>query len=200
MKPKEALREDVAAEREAFRTWMEEVDPRRLIVVDESGICRGMRLLYGYAPRGKRAVDRVPTGRGRRLSLIGWLDASGRGEAVWLWGTVKGATFRQFVEEHLLSALFEGAIVLWDNASIHRDPDLEVLIKARGAELKRLPRYSPEFNPIELLWSKLKHYIRKARADTSEALVAALEEAATWITGTDAAGWFEHAGYCLQPT
>lgn len=200
IKPQEALRDDVAAEREAFRVWMQEVDARRLIFVDESGLCRGMRLLYGYAPRGQRAVDRAPTGRGRRLSLIGWLDATGRGEAVWLWDTVKGATFRQFVEEHLLSALFEGAIVIWDNARIHADEELEAMIEARGAELKRLPRYSPEFNPIELLWSKLKHYIRKARADTREALLAALEEAATWITAEDAEGWFEHSGYCHQPT
>jgi transposase len=200
MKPKEALREDVVAEREAFRQWMETVDARRLIVVDESGLCRGMRLLYGYAPRGERAVDRAPTGRGRRLSLIGWLDLSGAGAAVRLWGSVNGAIFRRFVEEELLAVLEPGMIVVWDNASIHRDPELEAMIQARGAELKRLPRYSPEFNPIELLWSKLKHYIRKARADTNEALLGALEQAAECITGEDAAGWFAHCGYCLQPT
>ena len=200
MRAAQALREDVKAEREAFLAWLAQVDPTRLVMVDESGICIGMRLGYGYAPRGQRAVDTAPAGRGRRLSLIGWLDWFGNGTVVHLSGTVNKAIFRRFVVEHLLEELEAGDIVVWDNAKIHEDAELVALIEAKGAELKRLPRYSPEFNAIEMLWSKLKHYIKKARADTQEALKGALEQAARLVQRSDAQGWFEHCGYRLQPT
>lgn len=95
MTPSETLREEVGAEREAFLAWMKVVDPDRLVIVDESGITLGMRLAYGYALRGRRALDHAPTRRGRRLSLIGWLDRCDRGSAVRLWDTVKKEQFRR---------------------------------------------------------------------------------------------------------
>ena len=198
MMAQEALREDVAQEREAFRAWMEAVDPARLVVVDESGICTGMRLSYGYAPRGRRALDRAPARHGRRLSLIGWMDLFGSGVVTRKWGTVKREHFCRFAEEDLIPALCEGDIVVWDNAKIHDDEHLVQKIEAKGAELKRLPRYSPDFNPIEMLWSKLKHFVKKARADTNEALVAALEQAGSHVRASDMLGWFEHCGYHPQ--
>ncbi|ARA92171.1 hypothetical protein AWN76_002605 [Rhodothermaceae bacterium RA] len=91
-----------------------------------------------------------------------------------------------------------GDIVLWDNARIHEAPDLVEQIEARGACVRPLPRYSPEFNPIELLWSKLKHLIKKACADTAEALLEAVEYATEQVTAADAAGWFQHCGFLPQ--
>jgi transposase len=88
--------------------------------------------------------------------------------------------------------------VLWDNARIHEAADLVEQIEARGATVKALPRYSPEFNPIELLWSKLKHFVKKACADTWEGLIKAVEEATDRVKATDAAGWFGHCGYHTQ--
>lgn len=196
----EALREDVQAEREAFLAWMQEVDPERLVFVDESGISTGMRLCYGYAPRGQRLVDRAPARHGRRLSIIGWMDLFGGGVITRKWGSVKREHFRRFVEEDLIPALCEGDIVVWDNAKIHEDADLVGQIEARGAELRRLPRYSPDLSPIEMLWSKLKHYVKKARADADEVLVEALGKAVELITGEDAFGWFVHCGFQPQPT
>lgn len=198
--PQEALRDEIKAEREAYVKWMEQVDVTRLIMIDESGLCLGMRLGYGYAPCGKRAFDRAPARRGARLNLIGWIDYFGNGFAVKHWGTVNGAIFRCFVEQHLAPELEAGDIVVWDNARIHDDPELVGLVEARGATVKRLPRYSPDFNPIEMLWSKLKHYVKKRRPDTREGLVEALDEAGKQVRGENAAGWFQHCGFRPHPT
>ena len=200
MRAAERQRADVQAERAAFLGWMQEVDPALLIMVDESGISTGMRLSYGYAPRGVRVVDEAPARHGTRLSLIGWIDLLGHGQVVPHWGTVGKERFRRFVVEDLVPVLEPGDIVVWDNAKIHDDAELVQQIEAQGATLKRLPRYSPDFNPIELLWSKLKHYVKKARADTAEALVAALHRAGEHIGWVDTLGWFEHCGYRPQPT
>ena len=89
-------------------------------------------------------------------------------------------------------------VVLWDNARIHEAPDLVEQIEARGARVRPLPRYSPEFNPIEPLWSKLKHWIKKARSDTEQALMEAVEMAVLRVCAGDAAGWFAHCGFCHQ--
>lgn len=191
-------RPDVAAERMAFARWQPTVAAARLVFVDESGICQGMRLAYGYAPCGERCVERVPFRVGKRTSLLGWMCCDG-GEIVSFKGSVTQVVFEQFVEESLVPALELGDIVLWDNAKIHSARAVE-MIEAAGARVLAIPRYSPEFNPIELLWSKLKHYIKKARADTAEALWGALVEAAAWLTEADAVGWIEHCGYCLQPS
>lgn len=193
--PQEALRHEIKAERDAYLKWMQQADVTRLVMIDESGLSLGMRLGYGYARRGKRAFDRAPVRRGERLNLIGWIDYFGNGIAVKHWGSVNRVVFRCFVEHHLAPELEAGDIVVWDNARIHDDPELVRLIEARGATVKRLPRYSPDFNPIEMLWSKLKHYIKKRRPDTREGLVEALEEAGKQVRGDDAAGWFQHCGF-----
>lgn len=196
---RETLRPDVQAERAEFITWMEAVDPTRLVFVDESGIRIGTRLAYGYAPCGKRVRDYAPLCRGKRMSIIGWLDAFGTGQGIHLWHSVKRTDFRDFVEEYLVPDLRPGDIVIWDNARIHEDPEFARMIERRGAELKKLPRYSPDLNPIEMLWSKLKHYIRKTRADTEELLADALKAASDLITFEDAVGWLLHCGFRPQP-
>ena len=196
--PQQALRDDVVQEREAFKAWLAGVDPTKVKAVDESGVVQGMRLGYGYAKRGTRLVVHAPLRKGKRISLLGWLGYDGSGALVLHQGTVKRWHFRGFVRAHLLPSLKPGDVVLWDNARIHEAPDLVEQIEALGATVRPLPRYSPEFNPIELLWSKLKHWIKKARADTEEALLEAVEASVLRVTGSDAAGWFKHCGFCLQ--
>ena len=198
MSAAEAERPDVVEKRVAFRKWAETVDPRRLVMVDESGITVGMRLRYGYARRGQRCIDRAPARHGRRLSLIGWIDSEGRGEVLHKWGTVKRPDFEAFCAQALVPALEKGDVVVWDNAKVHENVALRAAIEARGAQVKPLPPYSPDFNPIELLWSKLKHYVRKARADTDAALIAALYGAGARVQASDMAGWFAHCGYPPQ--
>ena len=130
--------------------------------------------------------------------MIGWLGAS-CGEVVLVEEKVTGAIFERFVEEYLVPSLEEGDIVIGDNARIHTARAV-ALVEARGARVLALPRYSPEFNAIEHLWSKLKHYLRKARADTLEMLKKALYEAMERVTVSDAVGWIRHCGYTINPT
>lgn len=196
--PDQAQRPDVVAEREAFFQWLDTVDATKVKVVDESGVVQGMRLAYGYAKRGQRLIEHAPLRRGRRLSLLGWLGFDGSGTVAMHEGTVKRWHFRGFIQQHLLPVLKPGDLVIWDNARIHEAADLVEQIEALGASVKPLPRYSPELNPIEHLWSKLKHWIKKACADTAEALVEAVESATLRVCASDAEGWFAHCGYHPQ--
>lgn len=193
MRPLQQQRQDVAAERTVFAEQVERLDAARLVFVDESGVVQGMRLAYGYAPRGERCVENAPFRVGKRQSLIGYMAAVG-GEIVHFEGSVTAEIFEQFVQEHLVPSLEAGDIVIWDNARIHSEEAVR-LVEAAGAQVLPLPRYSPEYNAIELLWSKLKHYVRKLCADTAEALKQALEAAAAWLRAEDARAWIEHCGY-----
>ncbi|MEM0960936.1 MAG: IS630 family transposase [Bacteroidota bacterium] len=193
------LRDDIVAEREAFAKWQGAVDGARIICVDESGIVAGGRVRHGYAPRGQRCEEHAPYRKGRRRSLIGWVGLD-RGGVVAVEGSVDGDLFERFVREHLSPRLRESDLVVWDNHSIHKRPNLRELIRARGADLVWQPRYSPEFNACEEMWSKVKRLVRRARADTETALSEALRVAVRALTWEDAAGWLRHAGYVPIPT
>jgi transposase len=193
MRPLQQHRPDVQAERQAFAEHMKAFDATRLVFVDESGVVRGMRLSYGYARRGERCIENAPFRVGKRSSLIGWMTASG-GEIVHFEGSVTAEVFAHFVRCHLVPSLEPRDVVVWDNARIHNEEAVR-LVEAAGASVVPLPRYSPEYNAIEHLWSKLKHYVRKLRADTAEALRAALEAAVVYLRAADARAWIEHCGY-----
>ena len=197
MRAVQRLRDDIVVEREAFAAWQLTVDGDRVVCVDESGIVAGGRVGYGYAPRGERCEEHAPYRRGRRTNLLGWLGL-GRGGVVAFDGRVDGAFFERFVREHLAPSLLHGDIVVWDNHSIHRGAEIRRLIEARGAHLAPQPRYSPEFNACEEMWSKVKHEVRRARADTGSALESALSASVTGLRREDSAGWLQHAGYVLS--
>ena len=157
----------------------------------------------GYAPRGERCEEHAPLPcrgrqdrRGRRTSLLGWL---GRGGVVAFDGRVDGAFFERFVREHLAPCLLPGDVVVWDNHSVHRGAAVRELIASRGSQLAPQPRYSPEYNACEETWSKVKHEVRRARADTEGALESALSASVTGSRWEDSAGWLRHAGYRLSP-
>ena len=175
---------------------MASLETKHLVFVDESGCAPGQRLGYGYALRGTRCAEAAPLRPRGRLNLVGWMSAS-CGEAVTVPSKMTGKAFEQFVAEHLVPALSPGDIVVWDNATIHTTHASE-LIEATGACVLALPRYSPEFNAIEFLWSKLKHYLRKRRADTREAMKDALHAAAELITPDDMVAWIKHCGYSIS--
>ncbi|GAB5550223.1 MAG: hypothetical protein SangKO_099830 [Sandaracinaceae bacterium] len=170
-----------------------------MVCVDESGIVAGGRVSYGYAPRGQRCEEHAPYRKGRRRSLIGWVGLD-RGGVVAVEGSVSGDLFERFVREQLCPRLREGDLVVWDNHSIHKRPRLRELIRARGADLVWQPRYSPEYNACEEMWSKVKRLVRRARADTETALTEALRVGVRALTWEDAAGWLRHAGYVPTPT
>lgn len=175
---------------------MPTLDAARLVFVDESGCAPGQRLVYGYAPKGQRCLEAAPLRPRGRVNLVGWMTAS-CAEAVIVAAKMTGALFERFVAEHLVPSLEKGDLVVWDNAPIHTKAAV-ALVEAAGARVVALPRYSPELNAIEPLWSKLKHYLRKMRADTQEAMKAALYAAAGWITSSDMAAWIAHCGYALN--
>jgi len=113
-------------------------------------------------------------------------------------GAINGEMFHCWVREVLCPTLHSGDIVLWDNLSAHKVAGGEELLAARGARLIRLSPYSPDFSPIEPCWSKIKTYLRRAKARTVEALIAAITEALDMVTAAEMRGWFAHCGYSVQ--
>ena len=186
------------AERAAFVGVQASLDAERVLFVDESGIERGMRCRYGYAPKRERCREHAPFRVGARTSVLGWVGLRG-GHFAPLTGTVDGGVFARFVEHGLVPHLRPGDVVIWDNARIHGAEAVR-LVETTGARVVAQPRYSPDKNAIEPAWSKVKERVRRLRADTAEALDAALHAAVATLTAEDVRGWMRHCGYPTEPT
>ena len=181
--------------RTAFREKVEVLDVQRLKCVEESEATLAMTRRYGRATPGQRVGDSVPDNYGTNQTMIAALSLAGL-DAPWVVdGAVNGAIFHYWVSAVLGPTLQPGDIVLWDNLSAHKVAGVEELLATRGARLIRLSPYSPDFNPIEQCWSKIKTYLRRAKARTVEALIAAIKEALDTITVADIRSWFEYCGY-----
>ena len=172
------------------------VEPERLVFVDECGTHTSPAPIYGYAPRGERLRLSVPRKRGKNTTLLASMSLEGMGPTL----AVEGATtavvvFEAYVERVLAPSLKEGQVVVMDNLGAHRPKRVRELIEQRGAELLYLPSYSPDYNPIEEAFAKLKHLLRKTSARTKEALVEAIAAALSAISVRDVRGFFDHAGY-----
>jgi transposase len=174
-------------------------DARRLVFVDESGFHTSLMRLYARAPRGKRAYGKVPRNRGKNTTLIASITfEGGMGESVAIEGATDAKAFEAYVERFLAQSLKEGQVVVLDRLGAHRTEKVRDLVEARDAQLLFLPSYSPDLNPIEEAFSKIKGIVRKAGARTREVLVEAIARALAAVTPEDAAGWFAHTGYELQ--
>ena len=183
------------AERATWQEQAKQLPTRDLVIVDETGSRINMTPLYGYAPRGKRAIGTVPRNYGANLTLIASLSVQGMGEAMLLDDSADAAAFEAYVEQILAPSLRPGQIVILDNLSIHLGPRVKEAIEARGCQLLFLPAYSPDFSPIEGAFSKLKAILRRVGARTRETLQEAIIQALPSITPADALGWFRHCGY-----
>jgi transposase len=177
---------------------IEVIVSRRLKFVDECGVHIAMTRLYGRAPRGERVVDRVPDCRGENLSMLAAIDLEGCSAALAVDGAVDGIVFDLFVNTVLVPTLKPGDIVVWDNLNVHKSAVAREAIEAAGAEVLFLPPYSPDLNPIEKMWSKVKAILRAEGARTREALHSALRKALTAVTSNDARAWFAHCGYDVR--
>ena len=178
-----------------FLAWIRGIDPHRLVFVDESGFNVAMTLPYAYAPRGQRAVGRVPKNRGENTSLVAAISLDeGVGDAMTLTGAVDGVAFLAYIEQVIAPKLRPGQIVVMDQLGVHRKPEVREAIEARGCELVLLPGYSPDFNPIELAFSKIKAFVKAVGARTRGALDSAIAAALSTVSLGDVLGWFEHAG------
>lgn len=155
---------------------------------------------YAWSPVGERAHGHVPRNWGDNISMIGAIGLGGLRTLATLNGAVDTEAFDVFVTHFLVPNLHAGDIVLWDNLSVHKARSVRIAIEAAGAELVWLPPYSPDLNPIEQCWSKLKALLRAAAARTREDLDDAIANAMSAISATDAAGWFHHSGYDHQLT
>jgi transposase len=193
----------VASERDEgarglWRWLVSRFDVRRLVFVDESGTHTSMDRTRARAPRGERAYGKAPRNRGKNITLIASMSLLGMGEAMCVEGATDALAFEAYVEHFLAPTLKEGQVVVLDNLGAHKPRRIRELIEQRGAQLVFLPSYSPDLNPIEEAFSKLKNALRKLAARTREALIEAMSEALWAITPGDAAGWFDHCGYPVE--
>jgi transposase len=154
-----------------------------------------MTRLYGRAKQGQRAVDDAPCGHWCTTTMISSIRLDGSTACMVVDGATTQDIFRAYVEHILLPTLQSGDIVILDNLSAHKGQEVRKLIESIGAQLWFLPPYSPDMNPIEKMWSKIKAILRKLKARTEESLIHAIAKALDAVTADDAKGWFESCGY-----
>jgi transposase len=175
------------------------IDPKNLVFVDETGMNLIMVRLYARGLKGQRATGERPNRSGSsNTTLIGAMGLCGILGAMTVIGGADGLTFRYFVEHILVPNLWPGACVVMDNGSLHLGETVRDLIEAVGAELVYLPPYSPDFNPIENCWSKIKAFLRSVAARSQEALDQAITDALKKVTLVDIKSWFTHRCYCTE--
>ena len=153
---------------------------------------------YGRAPRGERVAEGTPAGHWRTLTLLSAMSLEGVIAAMTVESPTDGDVFLTYVEQVLCPRLRPGQVVVMDNLPAHKVDGVRSLIETVGAELLYLPPYSPDFNPIEQAWSKIKQQLRSAKARTLETLHAAITQALAQITIQNATAWFVHCGYAIQ--
>lgn len=188
-------RERSEAKRAAWRERTRGVDPGRFVWIDETGSHLGMTRRHSRAPRGQRAYGTAPGSRGKNRTLITSLTLEGFGPGLLLDEAIDYDSFEGYVIHRLAPTLHPGQIVVADNLKVHYSDRARAAIEDRGAQLWHLPPYSPDLNPIEEAFSKVKAFLRTAEPRTLEAHSTAIWAALRTITPDDAAGWYAHAGY-----
>jgi transposase len=168
---------------------------KRYKFIDESGFNIAMTPMYWRAARGERVVGSVPQNYGENLTVIGTLTSIGLQAVMTVDGATDGEVFRAYVEQVLCPTLQAGDVVILDNLGAHKVAGIREAIESKGAEVIYLPPYSPDLNPIEQCWSKLKSAARAIGARTREALEEAIEVVIKTVSQTDALAWFAHCGY-----
>jgi transposase len=188
----------VAQRRQDWRGGQAELDSGRLIFIDETWAKTNMTRLRGRAPRGERLVAKVPHGHWKTTSLIAALGVEGVRCSTVVDGAINRDLFEGFVEQVLAPELRPGDVVVLDNLSSHKSTHARKLIEERGAALVFLPPYSPDLNPIEMVFAKLKQLLRSLACRTREALWEAMQSVIDKVTASDAANCFRHCGYTLH--
>ena len=190
-------RADLVAARAAWRVELARIDPDRLVFLDESGIDTRLTRTHARAAKGERAPGRVPWGHWKRLTVVGALARDGVLACMSITAATSTAVFQAFVEQVLAPALRDrpNAVVVMDNLAAHKAEAVRKALDAAGIDHRYLPAYSPDLNPIEPCWSKLKTRLRSRAARTLDAPEAELGPALATVTPQDAQGWFRLCGY-----
>jgi transposase len=191
-------RERDEGERAAWRAAHGALDPAALVFLDETATPLTLTRTHARAPKGQRAIGRIPRGHRPAISLLATLTGKGPGAAVVVPGAIDADAFVTFVEQVLVPSLRPGQIVVLDNLSVHKSARARQAIEAVGCQLLFLPRYSPDFNPIEHAFSKLKTQLRAIAARTFDALVTAIGDGLATLTPADCAAFFAAAGFPLH--
>ena len=185
----------MARRRAQWRAYQNRIDPARLVFIDETWTKTNMAPLRGWAPRGRRLLAKVPHGRWKTLTFIAALRHD-RIVAPWLIeGPINGESFLLYVEKVLAPTLKPNDIVIMDNLGSHRSKAVRAAIRAVGARLFFLPKYSPDLNPIEMFFAKLKHWLRKAAKRSGEAIYNAISAILPDVSPNECQNFFTHAGY-----
>ncbi len=180
------------------QAWFEaqpDLEPERLVFIDETGASTKMARRYGRSRRGERCQAPVPHGHWKTTTFVGALRLEGMTAPMVLDGAMHGAAFLAYVEQVLVPTLTPGDIVIMDNLPAHKPTAVRQAIEATGAELRFLPPYSPDFNPIEMAFSKLKAFLKKAAARTIDDLWDAIAIGIDTFTPTECENYFAAAGY-----
>ncbi len=193
-------RPDVKEQRRVWRAAQPLLDPSRLVFIDETATATNMARRYGRSPSGKRLVDKVPHGHWKVTTVVAALRHGGVGAVMTVDGAINGDLFVAYVEQCLVPTSRAGDVVVLDNLSSHKRAEARALIEAAGAALVFLPPYSPDYNPIEMAFGKLKAKLRKAKERTVEGLRAAVFAALEAFTPEECANFLCHDGYAATPT
>ena len=169
-----------------------------LIFIDETGAATDMARCYGRCPRGERLIASVPWGHWKTTTFVAALRLGEIAAPCVLDGPMNGESFRAYIEQFVVPILRPGDIVVMDNLASHKVAGIRQAIEAAGAALRYLPPYSPDFNPIEQFFAKLKALLRKAAARTVNALIAAIADALTTVTPSECANYLANQGYRHQ--
>ena len=193
----EQLRPDVVERRRNFALAWRFLTRGQLVFLDESGAKTNMTRLYGRAPGGARCVDHAAHGHWQTMTMVSAIRAEGVLEdaTLVLDGTMDGPTFLSYVEDHLVPSLVPGDVVVMDNLSAHKVAGVREAIEDAGCDLWYLPAYSPDYNPIEKLWSKVKSWLRRVSADSFETIADAVGEALRAVSADECGNYFTACGY-----
>ena len=179
----------------AWSDMQQSVSMHRIVCIDESAAKTNMTRLYGRALAGRRCYDSTPDSRWQTTTVLSSLRTDAQTSCMIYEGGTSRAVFEIYVEKVLCPSLRPGDIVVLDNLSSHKSTRITEMITGCGAVLKYLPVYSPDLNPIEKMWSKMKSILRRIKARTTEELDAAIKTALDAVTPQDAEGWFLSCGY-----
>jgi transposase len=196
----EQARADVARRRQRWRSFQGNLDPRRLVFIDETWIKTNMAPLRGWGAKGKRLRGFAPHGHWRTLTFLGALRCDGLAAPCVFDGPINGQCFRAYVEQQLLPVLRPGDIVILDNLGSHKAAIIRQLIKSAGARLWFLPPYSPDLNPIEQAFAKIKHWMRAAQKRSIDDTWRHIGTLVSTIEPKECANYFQNAGYASVKT
>ena len=195
----EQKREDVAQARKEWKEKQEnhvELPVDKLVFLDESGVHIDMVRRYGRAKNKNRVNDYAPVNTPKKTTLVSSVRLDGTQAYEFFQGSLNGKNFLSYVKNTLIPTLKKGDIVVMDNLSCHKVKGVKEAIEEAGASVLYLPPYSPDFNPIEMMWSKMKTLLRNWKTDTPELLHSVIPDAFSSVSVSDISGWFTASGYC----